>query len=90
MLRNEDDAEAKAKKLSQQEVDEQEESVKVQGLDKDKQETRAREHQVKRPWHRDDADAPPVKEPGDEKAPLKKGTISLFHCIPRSRPNHWC
>lgn len=61
--RRKDSAEEKAKKLNQQGLDEHEQQVKV------------REHQVKRPWHREDADKPPVEEEGKrKKEPLTRGT----------------
>lgn len=46
-------------------------------LDEEEQEVRARQSQVKRPWLREDADKPPVQEPGKEKAPLTKGKFSI-------------
>ncbi|EJT70306.1 hypothetical protein GGTG_12478 [Gaeumannomyces tritici R3-111a-1] len=47
------------------------------GLDEEEKEVRLRQHQVKRPWHRDKADEPPVKDKGgagkDEE--LSKGKL---------------
>jgi hypothetical protein len=63
--RRDDEFEEKAKKLDQK------------GLDEHEQEVRVRQHQVKRPWHREDADKPPVREPGDEKTPLTKGKTMI-------------
>ncbi|KLU86883.1 hypothetical protein MAPG_05890 [Magnaporthiopsis poae ATCC 64411] len=47
------------------------------GLDEQEKEVRLRQHQVKRPWHRDKADEPPVQEEGgDEEAEeLSKGKL---------------
>ncbi|KAK0625057.1 hypothetical protein B0T17DRAFT_531812 [Bombardia bombarda] len=54
---------AKAKRLNQKRLDEHEEEVKV------------RQHQVQRPWHRQDADKPPVVEKGKESEPVTKGKL---------------
>ncbi|EAA30422.1 hypothetical protein GE21DRAFT_10580 [Neurospora crassa] len=56
----ETEAEAKAKKLDQKRLDEHEEEV------------RAREQQVRRPWHREGADKPPVEGNAD---PIAKGKL---------------
>lgn len=62
----EDQYDAKARKLNQQSLDEHEQEVKV------------RQHQVQRPWHRHDADKPPVDDKGNEfEEPLTKGTDTL-------------
>lgn len=66
--------------MSQQYVDEQEKDLEK--LDDHDQEARVREHQVKRPWLREDADKPPVQESGDEKPPLKKGNITSSLLVP--------
>ncbi|KAL2192345.1 hypothetical protein P885DRAFT_47930 [Corynascus similis CBS 632.67] len=55
--------EAKAKKLDQKVLDEQE------------QEVRARQNQVKRPWHRQGADKPPVVGGEKEVAPINEGRL---------------
>ncbi|KAB5585113.1 hypothetical protein GE09DRAFT_1069379 [Coniochaeta sp. 2T2.1] len=47
----------------------------VEKLGDHEQEDRVRQHQVRRPWHREDADAPPVKEPDHPKSPLRKGKL---------------
>ena len=60
----ETEAEAKAKKLDQKRLDEHEEEV------------RAREQQVRRPWHREGADKPPVDGNGNTTEPMVKGTQS--------------
>ncbi|KAK3388759.1 hypothetical protein B0T20DRAFT_102197 [Sordaria brevicollis] len=57
----ETEADAKAKKLSQKRLDEHEEEV------------RAREQQVRRPWHREGADKPPVQDSGSQ--PIAKGKL---------------
>jgi hypothetical protein len=55
VIRLDDDKYAKkAKALSQKTLDEQEQQVRV------------RENQVKRPWHREGADEPPVQPDGEE------------------------
>lgn len=60
-------------------------------LDHHEQEDKLREHQVKRPWHREDADAPPVKELGSEKQPLKKGKHTLLTVpVISPHPTHPC
>jgi len=53
-----DEYEEKARKLNQKGLDEQEQQVRV------------REHQVKRPWHRDDADKPPAEMSNEEPEPV--------------------
>ncbi|KAK3935378.1 hypothetical protein QBC46DRAFT_323495 [Diplogelasinospora grovesii] len=58
-----DEWEAKARKLSQKGLDEHEQEVKV------------RQHQVKRPWHRQNADKPPVDEKRKEVEPITKGKL---------------
>lgn len=58
--RREDEYEAKARKLNQK------------GLDEHEKEVRVRQRQVHRPWHRQDADKPPIREKGD-KEPVVKG-----------------
>lgn len=58
----ETEAEAKAKKLDQKRLDEHEEEV------------RAREQQVRRPWHREGADKPPVE---GNTEPIAKGNQQL-------------
>ncbi|KAK4120468.1 hypothetical protein N657DRAFT_666083 [Parathielavia appendiculata] len=55
--------EAKAKKLDQKVLEEQE------------QEVRARQSQVERPWHRHEADNPPVDKEGKQVAPVTKGKL---------------
>ncbi|KAK4151725.1 hypothetical protein C8A00DRAFT_16908 [Chaetomidium leptoderma] len=55
--------EAKAKKLNQKALDEQEQDV------------RARQNQVQRPWHRQGADNPPVEKNGKTIAPVTKGKL---------------
>ncbi|KAK4214945.1 hypothetical protein QBC37DRAFT_140646 [Rhypophila decipiens] len=53
-----------ARKLSQKSLDEHEQEVKV------------RQHQVQRPWHRQDADKPPVDDDGNTSdEPLTKGKL---------------
>jgi hypothetical protein len=52
---------AKAKKLDQKALEEQEQEVRV------------RQRQVQRPWHRQGADEPPVDKDGNEVAPITKG-----------------
>ena len=56
----ESEADAKAMKLNQKRLDEHEEEV------------RAREQQVRRPWHREGADKPPVEDDGNSE-PIAKG-----------------
>ncbi|KAK1760257.1 hypothetical protein QBC47DRAFT_334246 [Echria macrotheca] len=58
-----DKYEEKAKQLSQKGLDEHEQEVKV------------RQHQVKRPWHRQDADKPPVDDVEDDRDPITKGKL---------------
>ena len=55
--------------------DDKAKALNQKGLDEQEQEVRVREHQVKRPWHRDGADNPPVMEDGKEKTPPTKGTL---------------
>ncbi|KAL2022179.1 hypothetical protein VTK56DRAFT_6008 [Thermocarpiscus australiensis] len=54
---------AKAKKLNQK------------ALDKQEQEVKARQAQIKRPWHRLGADKPPVDKDGKEAEPITKGKL---------------
>ena len=61
-----DQYEEKARKLNQQ------------GLDEHEQEVRVRQHQIKRPWHRDDADRPPAEETSEETEPVK-GMLPAGH-----------
>ncbi|KAK3385627.1 hypothetical protein B0H63DRAFT_185670 [Podospora didyma] len=61
--REEDASDAKARKLSQKSLDEEEQEVRV------------RQNQVKRPWHRQDADKPPVSEDESQPEPLSKGKL---------------
>jgi hypothetical protein len=58
--REDNEWDKKARKLSQQ------------GVDEEEREVRARQAQIKRPWLREDADKPPVQD--KEKPPLTKGT----------------
>ncbi|KAJ4288888.1 hypothetical protein N0V88_007221 [Collariella sp. IMI 366227] len=60
---DETEPEAKAKKLDQKVLDEEE------------QELRARQNQVKRPWHREGADEPPIDKDGKDDAPVTKGKL---------------
>lgn len=60
---DETEPEAKAKKLDQTLLDEQEQDV------------RGRQSQVKRPWHRQGADNPPVKKAGEDTAPVTEGKL---------------
>jgi len=55
------------------------------GLDEHEQEVRVRQHQVKRPWHRQDADKPPVDEKGETEERLTTGTChrSRWRVSPR-------
>ncbi|TLD32967.1 hypothetical protein PspLS_00020 [Pyricularia sp. CBS 133598] len=49
-----------------------------QGLDEQEQEVVLRQHQIERPWHRQDADKPPVDPKGHEnkrEEPLSKGKL---------------
>ncbi|TLS21429.1 uncharacterized protein PpBr36_10120 [Pyricularia pennisetigena] len=49
-----------------------------QGLDEQEQEVVLRKHQIERPWHRQDADKPPVDPKGHDKKreePLSKGKL---------------
>jgi hypothetical protein len=55
------ESEAKAKKQDQKALDEQEQKV------------RAKESQVKRPWHRHGVDDPPVEKNGSKAAPVTIG-----------------
>ncbi|AEO58415.1 hypothetical protein MYCTH_2305722 [Thermothelomyces thermophilus ATCC 42464] len=57
------DPEAKAKKLDQKVLDEQEQEVRV------------RQNQVKRPWHREGADDPPTVGVEKEAAPVREGRL---------------
>lgn len=64
----ETDQDAKAKKLNQKDLKDQE------------QELKARQGQVKRPWHRQDVDKPPVDKSGKEVAPITKGLYRNHAC----------
>ncbi|KAL1845324.1 hypothetical protein VTK73DRAFT_687 [Phialemonium thermophilum] len=55
--------EQKAKELNQK------------GLDEEEQEVRVRQNQIKRPWHREGADKPPVSETQDDMKPMTKGKL---------------
>jgi len=55
------------------EYDEKAKELNQKGLDEHEQQVRVRQHQVKRPWHRDGADKPPVTEDGEKTEPKTKG-----------------
>lgn len=61
---DETEPDAKARRLDQKMLDEQEQEVRV------------RQSQVKRPWHRQGADAPPADKPKSEGEPFTKGLFS--------------
>ena len=47
-------------------------ALNQKGLDEQEQEVQVREHQIRRPWHRDGADKPPVSEDGEaDNSPVK-------------------
>lgn len=60
-----DEYEEKASKLNQKSLDEHEQEVRV------------REHQVLRPWHRQDADKPPADEGKGGAPPITKGRLII-------------
>ncbi|GAB1318322.1 Calcium uniporter protein [Madurella fahalii] len=60
---NKTEGDAKVKKLDQEVLDEQEQDVK------------ARQSQVKRPWHRHGSDSPPVVKGSKEVDPVTKGKL---------------
>lgn len=61
----ENEYDVEARKLNEKRLDEHEQEVKV------------RQHQVRRPWHRHDADKPPVDSEGKgPKEPITKGTAN--------------
>lgn len=62
---DETEPEAKVRRLDQKMLDEQEQEVRV------------RQSQVKRPWHRQGADAPPADKAKSEGEPFTKGLFSL-------------
>jgi len=64
---HEDKYEKAAKALNQKGLDEQEQKVKV------------RQHQVQRPWHREDADKPTVAKEGEEKEASTQGKSTHRH-----------
>jgi len=48
-------------------------ALNQKGLDEQEQEVQVRRHQIKRPWHREGADKPPVSEDGVDDSPPAKG-----------------
>jgi len=64
-----DPYEAKAQRLSQKGIDEEEKEVK------------ARQKQIRRPWLRENADQPPVSQTTDKPEPLTEGMLfqKIFH-----------
>ncbi|KAJ9132279.1 hypothetical protein NKR23_g11333 [Pleurostoma richardsiae] len=55
--------------------DEKATRLNQKGLDEQEQQVRVMENQVKRPWHREDADKPPVDQKDGGTQPLTKGKL---------------
>ena len=51
------------------------------GLGKKEQEIRLRQHQIRRPWHRANADQPPVNAAGGGEGRMTKGNDTARYCL---------